>query len=201
MTTNPPSCLAGRWGSHSFACLLASQAEAVDISRLALELVQTDVPLHLIGDTSLLAIFGSRVFATLGIQQVYRQMSLLLHPDKRPAGASDLREFTDAFLKLGSLYEEVSALTPTARIRAKSAPWRYPAEEALLRAIRLSQQLPPPPEAPSPPAAPSSASPEPVAVWHFMEHINLEATRLAQNLLATHFPCGSEVMLGRVGPR
>ena len=157
----------------------------MDIPRLALALVQTVVPEHLVGDTSCMALFGARVFANSSIQQVYRQMSLLLHPDKRPAGSSDTDEFSRAFLMLGSLYERVTALTVAARTRAKAVPWRYPAEEALLRAVRQARRLPPPPPSPSPPAEPAAAPPVPEAIMHFMEHINLDAPRMAQNLLAT----------------
>ena len=67
----------------------------MDMSRLALALVQTSVPEHLEGDAACMALFGARVFVG-SIQQVYRQMSLLLHPDKRPPGSEDVAEFNQA---------------------------------------------------------------------------------------------------------
>ena len=69
------------------------------MSRLALALVRTPVPEHLEGDVADVALFSLRVFCG-NVQQVYRQMSLLLHPDKRPAGSGDVDEFTQGFLLL-----------------------------------------------------------------------------------------------------
>ena len=155
----------------------------MDLPRLALALVRTSVPEHLEGDVADVALFGARAFCG-NVQQVYRQMSLLLHPDKRPPGSNDVADFNEAFLLLGGLYERVTAMTVAARTRAKAVPWRFPAEQALLQAVRRARRLPPPPTAEQPPSEPERQPQAPDPSMQFMEHINLEAPRLAQNLLA-----------------
>ena len=160
------------------------QADPIDLPRLALDLIQTVVPAHLDDDTSCMALFGARVYEELSTQRVYKQMALLLHPDKRPVDSPDIDEYSRAFVTLGSLCERVTGMALAARRRAKSASWRYPAEVAFLNGLRRSRGLPPQPAAPSPPVGPSE-TPVPEAILNLTEHINLDAPRMAQNLLAT----------------
>ncbi len=155
----------------------------IDIPLLALALVRTEVPEHLEGDIANVALFGGRVFEG-STNSVYRQMFLLLHPDKRPAGSNDTADFTQGFLMLGALYERVSAMTLTNKTRAKAARWRFPAEQELLRAIRQSRGLPPPPAAEQPPPEPQRETTAPEPIMQFVEYINMEAPRQAQDLLA-----------------
>ena len=91
------------------------QADPIDLPRLALDLIQTVVPAHLDDDTSCMALFGARVYEELSTQRVYKQMALLLHPDKRPVDSPDIDEYSRAFLTLGSLYERVTAMALAAR--------------------------------------------------------------------------------------
>ena len=146
--------------------------------------MQIDVPEHLRGDTADLALFGCRVFDG-AVQSVFRQMSLLLHPDKRPSDAGDSDLFVDGFQKLGQLYERVSLLPRSTLVSAKSLPWRFAAEQELLCAVRAAKGRPPPTAAPLPPKPKEDAREKaPGPVLRLVEWINLEAPRQAQELLA-----------------
>ena len=109
--------------------------------------MQTVVPEHLSGDSADVALFGCRVFDG-SLQTVYKRMSLLLHPDKRPSDAGDTDFFVDGFQKLGQLYERVSSLPRSTLVSAKSLPWRFAAEQKLLCAVRAAKGRPPPSTAP-----------------------------------------------------
>ena len=131
-----------------------------------------------------MALFGCRVFEG-SLQSVFRQMSLLLHPDKRPSDAGDSDLFVDGFQKLGQLYERVSLLPRSTLVSAKSLPWRFAAEQELLCAVRAAKGRPPPTAAPLPPKPKEDAREKaPGPVLRLVEWINLEAPRQAQELLA-----------------